>query len=912
MTMAFRRRGLIACVAALAGSLVAVPGALAQIEVHAHRGGSYVDGVPRFPENTMPAFRHAADGGFVLEIDAKLTKDRVPLVIHDDSFDRTTTCTGPISAKTAAEVARDCRADVLGSPGNDAGLPMAPVPAADRVAPPPLAELLAFARDRGARINLEIKNLPTDNDFDPSPMPAYATTILDAVDASRIPRSKVLIQSFLPANLDVAEQRGFETSALTLAAANQAGPEGAKSRGYEFVSPAFPVDQAYVSRAHGLGLRVVPFTLDREAELRAAAAIGVDELITDDPTLAARTVAAAAPRQAAAPGTPSDATCRSARASRTLAPVTTFDPKPGAPRVFAMQFKQDARHVVTYAAFRAKIECTLREMVVPFLAKDRPNVVAFNEDIGLATIATGSRGRLARDIFTDPSLSPSCNGSAGAPCGAFGALTAVKAAYGKETAAYQARFPDLNPVSGIFVATTDTFARGWMQTFSDLSHKYGVYMLGSNDQPLFRESTDPAEIATFADPDLPERPSSVFVATSPAVYNEAFLWGPRDVRASGPAPLRNVVARNKKVPVTPIEELINLTPGPRTGPDAIENVAPYALPGTQARISFATSLPAFVYGALPPGTDPCSDVAKYYMRCIDKLGANLVMQDEANPGSWAAYTAKDSPDRGAWQTMSWMTSTWRASVEPSVGFAYNVTPHLVGNLADLPFDGQTAITQRGLSGGAGRASCNYVGSSRFIPGTDPESFLIGGEELPVRPFAGPKQEFLAMVPWVRADGPRPELESAAKALTPEGNGPGENDYLETAIVADLPFPPNPARGSCATAAASAAGTGTAGTSRRQMRLLVRPQRVRVGRLVRYRFRAVTGRGTQARPVSQARVTFAGRRATTDRRGYATMVKRLGRPGRFTARATRTGLRSARVTVRAVAAARRSQAPRFTG
>ncbi len=51
-----------------------------------------------------------------------------------------------------------------------------------------------------------------------------------------------------------------------------------------------------------------------------------------------------------------------------------------------------------------------------------------------------------------------------------------------------------------------------------------------------------------------------------------------------------------------------------------------------------------MYG--PATDDPCADVAKHYMRCLDRLGTNLVIQDEANPGEWASYTAKDGPDRG--------------------------------------------------------------------------------------------------------------------------------------------------------------------------------------------------------------------------------------------------------------------------
>ena len=186
------------------------------------------------------------------------------------------------------------------------------------------------------------------------------------------------------------------------------------------------------------------------------------------------------------------------------------------------------------------------------------------------------------------------------------------------------------------------------------------------------------------------------------------MWGPRYVRREGPLPLRNVVAQNKKVPLTPIEETLQLTPGAGTGADAIENVRPYRLPGTKARISFATSLPAFMYGyelgMRPPPLDPCSDTANYYMPCLDRLGTNLVMQDEANPGPWAAQGGQ-----GAWQPLEWMGSTWRAVADPTVGFDYNVTPHMVGNLADLAFDGQTAITQRGLRG---PRRCTYVGNRR--------------------------------------------------------------------------------------------------------------------------------------------------------------------------------------------------------
>ncbi|HEX8120579.1 MAG TPA: glycerophosphodiester phosphodiesterase family protein [Solirubrobacteraceae bacterium] len=741
---------------------VAAP-ASASPSVHAHRGGSVVDGVPTYPENTMPAFENAARHGWVLELDAVLTKDRVPVVMHDSTLDRTTACTGRIDAITFAALRAKCPSDVVGSPGSQAGGRQMTA-GEQRVPIPRLDEVLDLARRSGARLNVEIKNIPTEAGFDPTD--AFATTVVETLAAAKLPSSQLIVQSFWPPNLEVSERLmpSVPTSLLTLAPMNDGSPAFAASRGYEWISPQAPPSREAVSGAHETGRMVIPYTPDDPDAVKASAAAAVDAIITDDPTMASRALAAVEPPAPAIPPPPSAATCRDVRASRSTPTIQTYAKDGDAPRVFAMQFKQELRHVETYESFRTKIECMIRERVLPRLARHRPNVIAFNEDVGLMTIATGTRGAPARELF-GPGRAPGCE-SQGAPCTTLAALGAVSGGYGKELALYRKRFPQMSPVAGAFVAATDTFARGWMQVFSDMARRYGVYILGSNNQAPFRESTDPTEIATLADPDLPEPPSSVFVATDDSVYNEAFLWGPRPVRTDGPRPLRNLVASNKKVPLTAIEEQIDLDAGPSTGPDAIENLRPFHIPGTQARMGFATSLPAFVYGDVPPaGTDPCSDTARWYMRCLDRLGTNLVMQDEANPGRWATDAGS-----GVWQPEEWLTSTWRAAADPTVGFAYNVTPHMVGNLADLPFDGQTAITQRGLRG---RRTCTYVGN-------------------PSR-----QREFLAIAPWVTPDAPRAELRATAAKLAPDSGDELENDYVETAIAADLPFPPKARRKSCA-------------------------------------------------------------------------------------------------------------------
>jgi hypothetical protein len=595
------------------------------------------------------------------------------------------------------------------------------------------------------------------------------------------------------------------------------------------------------------------------------------------PAAAALAVALLLPSVASAgsiPPPPDAKTCAKTRAGRAVPPGVAYDPKPGAVRVFAMQFKHEVRHVETYETFRTKVECFVREYVKPRLAQGRVNIVAFNEDIGLMTAGTGSRGATARRLISNPAGAPGCAG-VGFPCATLATLGALDTGYAKELAAYRSRFPEMSPISGSFVAATDTYARGWMQTFSDIAKRYDVYILGSNNQAPFRESTEPADIDTFADPDLP-RPDSVFVATSAAVYNEVFMWGPDDVRSSGAPMLRNVVSQNKKVPLTPIEQALQMTPGPATGPEAVDNVRPYRVPGTKARISFATSLPAFVYGDPPAGVDPCSDTSLYYMRCLDKLGANVVMQDEANPGKW---TGEDGDAIEKWQPLSWMTSTWRAASDPTVSFDYNVTPHLVGNLADLTFDGQTAITQRALRGDR---TCHYIGNASWIEGEDRPD---------LKDEAGGKTEFIAIAPWVREDGPRDALRSVGDKLAGGSGDELENDYVETAVVADLTFPRDPKRDNCVQDRMPDGPLPT-----RPVTLSVTPKRVAQGADTIFTFRA----RTRGKPLLGARVTFAGRNALTDREGEAKIRVKLKRVKSYRAAVTRSGYRKAATSVRVTA------------
>jgi glycerophosphoryl diester phosphodiesterase len=262
----------------LATALAVIAAATPTPQIQAHRGGSFVNGKATYPEATMPAFRAAAKAGFVLEFDIQMTRDGVPIVMHDDTLDRTTVCTGPVADRTAADIVRHCPTDRLGSPDSALGSKRT----RKRIPVPTLAQVLALVKKSGASASIELKQ------FDPTG--ATARALANGLRKAGVPLSKVIVQSFFPPNLDAAHTAmpGVATSTLTLQQAQATSIQAAVDAGSVWVSPQFPVDAAYVEAAHAAGRKVAAWTLDKADEVRAAQAAGVDALITDDPYMARR------------------------------------------------------------------------------------------------------------------------------------------------------------------------------------------------------------------------------------------------------------------------------------------------------------------------------------------------------------------------------------------------------------------------------------------------------------------------------------------------------------------------------------------------------------------------------------------------------------------------------------------------
>lgn len=460
---------------------------------------------------------------------------------------------------------------------------------------------------------------------------------------------------------------------------------------------------------------------------------------------------------------PSAATCRAQRPSR-WAPATGSTNPRGDLRVVGVQWKQRPGAVRSYGSFRTAMGCLVHDFVLPEERPGEPTLAVFNEDIGLMTLAVGRRGAAVRKEDRGPTSAPAGDQE---PVSAAAALGQLNAAYAPQVAAYQAKFGPIDPRKQVFVAATDTMVRAFTRTFSRLARRYGIYVVASNNMARYHASTSPADVAVFRDPAVSHGPA--YVANSQRVTNSTFLWGPRTVHPHAAPGERNLLFTNEKVPLTSLEStLLDLDPGPSHGRAARANARGAVVAGH--RLGFATSLPAFAYGypfgRRPAHFRPCRNLSVSYMACMNRLGVDTVIQAEANPGRWPA-----NGGGGYWQPLEWMASAWRAVADPTVGFRYAVNPMMVGNLFDLPFDGQSAILARG----AHRTPRHYVGNGSRRS-SDPIAAGV---------YAGDKRQFLALAPWVVGGRSRARLRAEGARLAPGSGSPQENHYLETAVYADL-------------------------------------------------------------------------------------------------------------------------------
>jgi glycerophosphoryl diester phosphodiesterase len=245
----------------------------------AHRGGSALA-----PENTLPAYeRGLALGADALELDIHYTRDGEIVVFHDDTLERTTNGSGPISALTLDEIRR-LDAGYNFTPDGGASYPWR----GQGVSVPTLTEV--FERFPDVRINIEIKGGDEEGDR------RFARLLLDrgwadrtmvgSFDDKTIVRFREVSEGRVATSASASEVRAFLLHVLfratrRLRPAYHALQVPEVHRGIRVVSPTS------VRLARDLGLDVHVWTVDDETDMERLLGWGVDGLMTDRPDILA-------------------------------------------------------------------------------------------------------------------------------------------------------------------------------------------------------------------------------------------------------------------------------------------------------------------------------------------------------------------------------------------------------------------------------------------------------------------------------------------------------------------------------------------------------------------------------------------------------------------------------------------------
>lgn len=244
----------------------------------AHRGAAGLAA-----ENTLTAFRIGiAFNSDFIEMDVHLTKDGVPIIMHDPTIDRTTDGKGRITDLTLADLGRFSTHSTSQS---------------YREPIPTLAQVLDLAKSKSIQVEVAIMV-----DADGKRYPGIEQKVLDALVAGgMLDRARILAFEF-----DTLKQvRAIRPHARTIAlmsADNFRAPAGmnpldpaAIIAGVSPFSDGISVSKdslsvKLVEAAHDRGLLVGVWTVDSEADMQKFIGMGVDSITTDRPDVLKKTL----------------------------------------------------------------------------------------------------------------------------------------------------------------------------------------------------------------------------------------------------------------------------------------------------------------------------------------------------------------------------------------------------------------------------------------------------------------------------------------------------------------------------------------------------------------------------------------------------------------------------------------------
>lgn len=209
------------------------------------------------PENTLMSFHKAVElGADMVELDVHLCATGEPVVIHDDTVDRTTDGSGRVRDLSLDDLRR------LDAGGGERG--------------PTLVEVIEEMSGRAA-LNVELKGLGC--------VDRVHEVISDAVGDDLVSQDGLLVSSFHLGMLEWIRALSDDVR-LGVLVGDAPGKvlEFAQRVGAYSVNPYHKrMSLEFVSSVHGLGLKVYPWTVNEPGDIARAKAMGVDGIISDYP-----------------------------------------------------------------------------------------------------------------------------------------------------------------------------------------------------------------------------------------------------------------------------------------------------------------------------------------------------------------------------------------------------------------------------------------------------------------------------------------------------------------------------------------------------------------------------------------------------------------------------------------------------
>lgn len=227
----------------------------------------------------MAAFHLAIDSGAEgLEFDVRLSRDRVPVVIHDESLLRTGGVRSLVSELTAKELARvDVGSSFRPGPGNENF-------AGERVVT--LERLLAELGGYGGALFAELKCSPGDLEALTDAVaaaladsPLLPNVIVKSFRLAVVPRMRTLLPGLRTAAL-------FAPKIMTMLKNKKHIVSVAQEFGAHELSVHYSLATGkLMEAAHNSGLPVSVWTVDNPRWVKRGASLGLRSIITNDPAM---------------------------------------------------------------------------------------------------------------------------------------------------------------------------------------------------------------------------------------------------------------------------------------------------------------------------------------------------------------------------------------------------------------------------------------------------------------------------------------------------------------------------------------------------------------------------------------------------------------------------------------------------